>query len=498
MTITTAHTARNEHGSAPPDEKPGIQEIEGVKYDLSWVNAVQKNPSTSFIADVARMNTMELDPKIIRRLERKIDLLIIPALATCYMTTLSYAAIFGIRTDLHLAKSEYSWLSSIFYFGWLAWALPTNLLMQKFPLNKYLAANIFLWGVLLMAQAASRNFTDLAVLRILSGAFEATADPSFVLITATWYTRKQQPTRIGYWYMANGFGIALGGLFGYAIGQVWSLPSWKFEFIIIGAACSLWAIVLWIFRLMIVSRKRDDQNLTDNREWKPNQVLEAIIDPKIYLFFLFGFTANCSQRTSNFGTLIVQGFGFNTLQTTLMQIPYGIIISSIILIAIYINSRLPKGNRTWLMAVTNVPTVVGFAMIAWCKGKAPRLIGYWMTGASNATFVLGLSLVSGNVGGQTKRSIASAAIFLGVATGNIVGPFLFKDSEAPGYLTGVVGCMVSRALEIIIILILRAIFVISNKRRDRAAAEGRVEYDPNLTGLEDITDWKNPAFRYVA
>ncbi|PBL04216.1 MFS general substrate transporter [Armillaria gallica] len=537
MTITTAHTTPNEHGGVSPDEKPRIQEIDGLKYDFSWAEQVEvdedvppgffgrflkKNPSAAFIADVAKMNTMELDPKVIRRLERKIDLLIIPALATCYMfyyidkTTLSYAAIFGIRTDLHLAKSEYSWLSSIFYFGWLAWALPTNLLMQKFPLNKYLAANIFLWGILLMAQAASRNFTDLAVLRILSGAFEATADPSFVLITATWYTRKQQPTRIGYWYMANGFGIALGGLFGYGIGQVcaWSLPSWKFEFIIIGAICSLWAIVLWIFvpdspyhthwftrteRLMIVSRKRDDQNLTDNREWKPNQVLEAIIDPKIYLFFLFGFTANVPNGgTSNFGTLIVQGFGFNTLQTTVMQIPYGIIISSIILIAIYINSRLPKGNRTWLMAATNVPTVVGFAMIAWCKGKAPRLIGYWMTGASNATFVLGLSLVSGNVGGQTKRSIASAAIFLGVATGNIVGPFLFIDSEAPGYLTGVVGCMVSRALEIIIILILRVIFVISNKRRDRAAAEGRVEYDPNLTGLEDITDWKNPAFRYVA
>lgn len=31
---------------------------------------------------------------------------------------------------------------------------------------------------------------------------------------------------------------------------------------------------------------------------------------------------------------------------------------------------------------------------------------------------------------------------------NIVGPFLFKDSEAPQYLTGVIGCMVSRALEV--------------------------------------------------
>ncbi len=58
-----------------------------------------------------------------------------------------------------------------------------------------------MWGVLLMAQAASRNFTDLAILRILSGAFEATADPAFVLITGMWYTRGQVPARIGYWYL---------------------------------------------------------------------------------------------------------------------------------------------------------------------------------------------------------------------------------------------------------------------------------------------------------
>lgn len=104
-----------------------------------------------------------------------------------------------------------------------------------------------------------------------------------------------------------------------------------------------------------------------------------------------------------------------------------------ILTAIFVNNKLPKGYRTYLMAVTNVPTVIGFAMIAWCDGKAARLVGYCklpsvracgvvstdfglvvgLTGASNATFVLGLSLVAGNVGGQTKKSIASAAVFLG-------------------------------------------------------------------------------------
>jgi len=180
-----------------------------------------------------------------------------------------------------------------------------------------------------------------------------------------------------------------------------------------------------------------------------------------------------------------------------MQIPYGMVIVAFILAAIFINSKLPSGYRTLLMAVTNVPTVVGFAMVAWCHGKGARLAGYWLTGASNATFVLGLSLLSGNVGGQTKKAIASAAVFLGVAIGNIVGPFLFKSSEAPTYHTGVVGCLVSRALEIIIILVLRFIFIMSNRRRDRAVAEGRVQYDEGANELQDITDWKNPAFRYV-
>ena len=57
-------------------------------------------------------------------------------------STLSYAALFGIRKDLNLVGTQYSTLSSIFYVGWLLWALPGNLLMAKFPLSKYLGLNV--------------------------------------------------------------------------------------------------------------------------------------------------------------------------------------------------------------------------------------------------------------------------------------------------------------------------------------------------------------------
>ena len=71
-----------------------------------------------------------------------------------------------------------------------------------------------MWGVLLMCEAASHNFATIAALRLLSGAFEAIADPAFMLITSMYYTRAEQPSRISAWYAFNGIGVAAGGLIG--------------------------------------------------------------------------------------------------------------------------------------------------------------------------------------------------------------------------------------------------------------------------------------------
>lgn len=92
------------------------------------------------ISDPAAVHD-EVDPMEAKKLERKIDFMILPYLAVCYAffyidkTTLSYAAIFNIREDLNLKGTQYNWLSSIFYFGFLAWAFPTNFLMQRLPIG---------------------------------------------------------------------------------------------------------------------------------------------------------------------------------------------------------------------------------------------------------------------------------------------------------------------------------------------------------------------------
>jgi hypothetical protein len=60
--------------------------------------------------------------------------------------TLGFASIMGIIEDANLEKQEFSWLGTILYMGVLFGEYPTNLLIQKLPIAKYLAGNIICWG----------------------------------------------------------------------------------------------------------------------------------------------------------------------------------------------------------------------------------------------------------------------------------------------------------------------------------------------------------------
>ncbi|THY92537.1 MFS general substrate transporter, partial [Aureobasidium pullulans] len=310
-------------------QEPITGELDNDQADL-YAEALQRYP-----------NDESIDQADEKRLKRKLDRRIIPLLGICYFfyyvdkTTLSYAAIFGIKKDLDLTGDEYSWLSSIFYFGWLVWAIPSNLIMQRCRPGWYLSFNIFMWGALLMCQAAANNFPALAALRILSGAFEAIADPAFMLITSMYYTREEQPSRIAAWYVWNGVGVAGGGLIGYGIGNInGALASWRYEFLIVGAFCSVWAIALCLLlpnspttfkgfsrdeKLIMIARMRRNQTGVEQKRINWDQIKEAYLDYKTWLFTLLGFFSNLPNGgLSNFSTLVIKGLGFDTLHTALL------------------------------------------------------------------------------------------------------------------------------------------------------------------------------------
>jgi MFS family permease len=348
------------------------------------------------------------------------------------------------------------------------------------------------------------------------------------MLTLSRYTRRQQPVRIGIWYTANGFGIAMGGLLGFAIGNIkGSLPSWKFEFLIIGALCCIWGVVLFFFlpdspvtapqltkqeRRWAVERLRGNQTGVENKHLKPYQVLEAFLDPKIYLFFLLSTLNNIPNGgISNFGTIIIQGFGFSTLETTLMQIPYGFIIAASILTCVFLNNHISrKGAQTrcyfiLLFLLPNIAGAFGLAFLG-TDNKAGRLICYYLTGPYTAAFVLILSLQTANTGGHTKKVVTSAVLFLGYCTGNIAGPFFYKTSQSPRYELGIWSMIVCHLIEVVVVLVLRLLLSRENKRRDKLQGVGESESEETraerermkgATAFSDLTDRENMNFRYI-
>ncbi|KAL1614287.1 hypothetical protein SLS54_009854 [Diplodia seriata] len=89
---------------------------------------------------------LHIDPATNKRLLRKINKRILVVMLGTYFCqaldkgTLGFSSIMGITDDAHLHGNDFSWLGTILYMGVLVGEYPTNFLLQKLPVAKYLAA----------------------------------------------------------------------------------------------------------------------------------------------------------------------------------------------------------------------------------------------------------------------------------------------------------------------------------------------------------------------
>ncbi|ANB11553.1 Thi73p [Sugiyamaella lignohabitans] len=249
---------------------------------------------------------------------------------------------------------------------------------------------------------------------------------------------------------------------------------------------------------IIIFRLKDNLTGIETKVFKWSQVKEVFFDPKTYFFFLISFFGNIPNGgLSNFGTLIIQGFGFSTLVTTLMQIPNGAVISGSILLAVFLNNRF-KNRRVLFAVLFIIPNIVGAFGLYFIHDshRIGRLICYYLTGPYNAAFVLLLSVTTANTAGHTKKVMTNAILFMGVCVGNIAGPFFYKTDQAPKYPLGMGSLIFSNISEAVLIAVLGLHLYRQNKKRDRDYPAQELDHDGTGAFL-DLTDIQNKNFRYI-
>lgn len=124
-----------------------------------------------------------------------------------------------------------------------------------------------------------------------------------------------------------------------------------------------------------------------------------------------------------------------------------------------------------------------------------RLVGYYLTQASPTPFVALLSLISTNVAGWTKKTTVAALYLIGYCVGNIIGPQIFAEKDAPEYRPAEITIIVCYFVCVVDIIFIY--FWCKRENKKKAAIRAAPGYI-KLEGQEflDLTDRENPEFIY--
>ncbi|CAG8297204.1 unnamed protein product [Penicillium salamii] len=471
---------------------------------------------------------VEIDEETNKRLKKLIDRRVLVIMICTYFLqaldkgTMSFSAIMGIKKDANLEDGQkYSWLTTCIYIAVLVVEYPTNWIIQRVPIGKYLGINICLWGAILALHAACHNFVGLVTVRTLLGIFEACCQPTFVLLSSMWYKREEQAATVTYWYMMNGAQQIVGGLLAYCftlIGGDKALKSWQALFMTYGVISVFWGLfVIWWMpdspmrakcfseddKRLMVERLRSNQTGIQNRRFRSYQIWEALRDPQMWCYCAVQmFTTLPTSGLGAFFGIIISSFEFTVLQTQLLAMVLGVYIIVILLSSAWLVKN--TGQNTLIMLCFIIPSFIGTIVLITVENttlstKVGLLISYYITMSFWSAQTLTLSMVSRNIAGATKKSTVVAATFISWAAGNAIGPQVFLDWDAPRYHIAWSVHLACYACMVAAVVFLRFHLKRENAKKDKILAEaGLSAADPNLVhAFEDKTDRENLNFRYV-
>ncbi|KAI0475744.1 allantoate permease [Xylariaceae sp. FL0804] len=504
--------------SIDPSRRPPAEPTSSSE-DVSAASARDLDDNYRLFKDAQQDGGLDADAAEVKKVVRKIDLHVVPVLFMIYFiqyldkNSINFANAYGLQEGTNLHGQDYSWLGSIFYFGYLISQVPSGYLLQRLPIGKFISVTTIVWGIILMTTPACTSFGGIATNRFLLGVTEAAVNPGFVLVMSIWYTSDEQPLRLEAYYCTNGLATMFGGLIGYAVGHITTgLERWMYVFIIFGALSFAQGIISFLVlpdmpstakclnereRTIAIDRVARNKQGVKNHHFRKHQAVQCFKDPKTWILFVMAVGAQVPNAAiTSFTSEIIGSFGFDTLGTQYMQIPGGAVQFLALIAGGWVCTRWPRGSRCPTMIAANLICIAGSAMLVRLPASAKwgRLVGLWLCYFQGLGFSMSLTMISSNIAGSTKKQLTAAILFTGYCVGNIIGPQTFRDSEAPGYHSAYVAMLVGYTVKLMSVVVLYVYMHRENKARDAAGPFD--EKAAMEAGMQDQTELENKGFRY--
>ena len=333
---------------------------------------------------------------------RKVWLRLIPFLFVLYIfnyldrINIGFAAL-SMNKDLALTATAFGLANSIFYIGYVACEIPSNLLMVRYGARVWIARILISWGLASAATMLVVGPNSLYFVRFWVGVLEAGFVPGVLLYLTYWIPNSHRARANGYLMMAQPVAMALGaGVSGVILDNLngaLGLTGWRWLFILEG----LPAVILGVIAYVYLTDKPKDAAWLDDTEKKTLTALltddaasagrqtkvsvwKQVTEPRILLLALAYF---CLVNTINANATWIPTIVREVLKAySLSQVGFVTALPAIvalILMPLWTRSSDRSQERVWHVVAAMAMAAIGWLLVIYFPQPELRLAGLVFT-----------------------------------------------------------------------------------------------------------------------
>ena len=363
---------------------------------------------------------------------------------------------FGVlqmRKQFDLSELVVGRAGGIFFIGYFIFQLPSNLVLEKFGVRRWISVLMIAWGVISCCMVFVRGPLSFYAIRFLLGAAEAGFFPGMILYMKRWFPAAGRARAVAWFMTANPLAGVIGSpISGALLGlQGAGLSGWQWMFLIEGLpAMILGGVVLATLADSPAEAKwlqGDErtwllQKLESERQSEPVVAREdfwkVLVSGRIWLLSIvyFGVSATMYGMSLWLPSVIQDLSGFGYFWTSIVTLlPYLVTVAVMVLVGMRSDR---SGERRWHTAIPAFIAAAG--LIAAGYGRSTLVV---VTGIG-----IGLAFAEGMCGpfwamATSRMKGLSAAAGIAVVNslanlGGYFGPYIigFFRSENGGFRGG--------------------------------------------------------------
>ena len=439
----------------------------------------------------------------------------------------------GILTSLNMTPHEFSIALTVLFPTYMAFQLPSNLIIRKIGPRIWIPTLALTWGVVETLQGLVTSKAGLYINRIFLGLAEAGLTPGITLLLTFFYVPKELQFRQAFYFTGASLSGSFSGLLATALRKMDGVSGqhgWQWVFYIEGIFTVAVAIVCYFIipngprgcfmlspleRELIIQRQHaptyryqdlphlalklkevefeptsENEGLLLTPPWY-KEVLRTFTDERVYLTGILGFCVSLPIFSfTNFTPSIIKGMGdYSTAKSMLLSCPPFAASFVYSLCMAFVADRLQL--RYLSVMLSFIITLVGLAVLWGCDEPMHRYGGIFMVAAGSYSGPPCMfAWMANNSAGYYKRTSALAFVHMMDNASGLVAAWLFNThTEAPRFLRGTTTNLAITLLGMVVATIQEC--RIWQERRQRACGRR----DECVVELYRRTNWPREALR---